>query len=210
MGKLIAVVGNVGVGKTTFVQRFCAATGYMPALEAHAERPFQAEFAANPQHGALANQIDYLLVRAEQEQAIRRLNGVGVNDGGLDQDVFFFTRYFAHTGYLQPREYDLCQRFFHFTRSTLPPPDLFIYLTAPVEMLIDRYARRSRAFEVITPADIPLLESFVREWMESITAAPVITVDAATDDPSFSTQIATLLASFPGLLAQVQSTSNDS
>ena len=83
MGKLITVVGNSGVGKTTLTHRLCTAVPqFTAALEQHAERPFQALFAADLQRYALANQIDYLLYRAEQERILRHEKQIAIIDGG--------------------------------------------------------------------------------------------------------------------------------
>ena len=192
MAKLIAVIGNVGVGKTTFAQRLCAATSYTLAREDHADRAFHHAFALGDNAAALANQMDYLLVRIEQEVAIRNGNTVGVLDGGLEQDLFVFTRYFAHRSLMTPPEYALCQRLYQFARRTLPQPDLLIYLHAPAEVLLERYTRRHRTVEVIKPADIALLDRFVQDGLAALANVSTLQVDASADDPSFATTLATL------------------
>ena len=70
MGKIIVVIGNSGVGKTTLCAALSAAGPFAVGLEQHAERPFQALMAADPPRYALANQVDYLLRRAEQERCL--------------------------------------------------------------------------------------------------------------------------------------------
>lgn len=192
MSNLIAVAGNVGVGKTTFTQRLCAAAGYAAALEDHSRRAFHTDLVAS-RHAALANQMDFLLLRADQERSIRRGSTVGVQDGGLDQDFYVFTRFLLHTGALEPREYELCRRLHEFARQLLPPPDLIIYLTAPLDVLVARRAARNRPAEVIAAADLPMIGDFVQEWIAAVDAPPVITVDATVDDPSFGTTIEALL-----------------
>ncbi len=192
MAKLIAVLGNVGVGKTTFAQRLCAATSYSLAREDHADRAFHHALALGDHTAALANQIDYLLVRAEQEATIRNGDTAGVLDGGLEQDMFVFTRYFAHKNLLTPPEYALCQRLYQFTRRALPQPDLLIFLHAPVEVLMERYTRRQRTVEVIQRADIALLERFVQDGLNALATVPTLRVDASADDPTFATTLVAL------------------
>lgn len=192
MGKLITVIGNVGVGKTTFARQLCTQLSYSLQLEDHSDRPFHTAFAANRATSALQNQLDFLLLRAEQEHAIRAGAEVGVVDGGLEQDFFVFTRYFAHIQALSPSEYQLCERLYHLVRRALPTPDLVIYLSAPLDVLVARHAARRRAVEVIGPEDIPLVDRFVRDWVQHLSTSPCITVDAAEDDPSFSSTITEL------------------
>ena len=202
MAKLIAVIGNVGVGKTTFAQRLCEATGYTFAREDHANRVFHDDFALGNHTLALANQIDYLLIRAEQEATIRSEGSVGVLDGGLEQDLYVFTRYFTHVGLLTPQEYNLCRRLYNFVRRTLPAPDLFMYLHAPVDILMQRYTRRRRSVEVIKASDIPLLESFVHDWLADFKDIPTLTVDVSADDPTFAMTIATLKEPLQHIIGQ--------
>src|SRR5215211_9050373 len=124
MGKLIAVVGASGVGKTTLVralakafppvlptmhrddpgtahQGMCVSSleGFQTAYEGHADRPFQSLFKEDRRY-ALANQIDYLLVCAEQEKQLRASPHIGLMDGGLDLDFHGFTRLFHRRGLL--------------------------------------------------------------------------------------------------------------
>ena len=118
MGRLIAIMGNTGVGKSTLARQLCRLHDFTSGLEQHAERPYQRLFAqaepssADQKRYALANQLDYLLLRAEQEQYIRSLPGLGIQDGGLDLDFYVFTRHFYQKGYLAEAEYVLCQRLY--------------------------------------------------------------------------------------------------
>ena len=88
MGKLITIVGNSGVGKTTLANELCRVISFITGLEQHEERPFQKQFSLDLRRYALANQIDYLLYRAEQEQYIRQSDSVGIQDGGLEDDFY--------------------------------------------------------------------------------------------------------------------------
>ncbi len=188
MGKLIAVIGNTAAGKTTLVAALAAAAPFVTGLEQHTERPFQQTFANELQAGgaggyryALANQIDYLLLRAEQEQTLRRQLGAGLVDGGLDEDFFVFSRHFHALGYLSDAEHALCERFYRYVRTVQPPPDLFIYLAAPLEVLHARFRQRSRAVEIAAIDHLAGLQQQVDSWVASIDPAHLLVVDAGRD-----------------------------
>lgn len=186
LGKLIAVIGNTAVGKTTLVSQLTTAAPFVTGLEQHIERPFQQLLADDLKAGrgrryALANQLDYLLLRAEQEQEIRSQTGIGVVDGGLDEDFFVFTRGFHANGILDDAEYALCERFYRFVRAVQPGPDLFILLDAPIQVLANRLARRNRPVEIATAADLELLQQQVNEWRRQIPAERLLVIDASTD-----------------------------
>ena len=129
MSKLVAIVGASGVGKTALVSALAKSKGFETAYEQHTERPFQSLF-KNDSRYALANQIDYFLLRAEQEKNLRASPRIGLIDGGLDLDFYGFTRLFHSRGLLTDPEFDLCRRIYEFIRQELPRPELTIRLSA--------------------------------------------------------------------------------
>lgn len=194
MGQLVVVVGNSGVGKTTLVNALAELAPFAVAREQHEERPYQALMKADPQRYALANQLDYLLLRAEQERAIRQSSATGLVDGGLDLDFHGFTRLFHQHGYLTDAEYDLCRRLYDQLRAGLGPPDLIIRLVAPVGVIAERYAQRGRTIEITQMADLLALGQLVDAWLDSLPSEACLTIDAATDDVLHRPQLDRLLA----------------
>jgi len=192
MGKLIVVVGNSGVGKTTFAHHLCQRGPFALALEEHTERPFQALFAQELKRYALANQIDYLLLRAEQEGRIRQGVAAGVQDGGLELDFHVFTQRFYQLGYLTPAEVALCSRLYTQLRCQLPPPDLIIYLYAPLHVIAERYRRRQRPLEIAQLDDLAALDALLNDWLRQVATIPVLRVDASIDDPEYSQSLSSI------------------
>ena len=169
MGKIIAMVGTTGVGKTSLVRALCKSGLYTAALEQHKERPFQQLFKEN-QKFAFPNQIDYLMLRAEQEQLLRQSAKTGLVDGGPEMDFHGFTRLFHSHRWLTNPEYFLCKRFYQFTRSYLPPPDLIIHLTANPKVIARRLESRKR-INIADPRDIRKLAAYLEDWLSSIPSA---------------------------------------
>jgi deoxyadenosine/deoxycytidine kinase len=200
MGKLITVVGNSGVGKTSFTRQLSRHLPLVHALEQHAERPFQAGFARDLGRLALPNQVDYLLFRAEQELKIRRQAADGIQDGGLDEDFWVFTRLFFRKGYLSEPEFRLCERLYTLVRELLPPPDLVIYLTAPLDIIRGRFAQRNRSLEIAQLPDLPEMEALLQSWLSRIDPDSLITVDASADDPQYQGIIPPLLSRIEAIL----------
>jgi deoxyadenosine/deoxycytidine kinase len=205
MGKLIAVIGNCGTGKTTLTQRLCEAGHYHALLEQHKERPFQQQFSDDFRKYSLSNQMDYMLFRAEQELYARRNDITGVQDGGLDQDFQVFTRLFHHKGYLDDSQYRLCERLYTTLRAELPLPDLFIKLSAPLDILVERRLSRKRSLDIVETGDLGELDRLIQDWMSGLGAVPVISIDTSADDPLYEGVIDSLVRKVGKILREAYS-----
>jgi deoxyadenosine/deoxycytidine kinase len=191
MNKLVVVVGPSGVGKTTFVQALAETGNFQTALEQHTERPFQA-IAKEDRHYLFHNQMDYLLLRAEQERDLRRAGGVGLMDGGLDLDFHGFTRLFLQRGLLSPEQFDVCRRFYVFARACLPLPDLIVRLRAAEETVAVRMSRRKR-INIVSAEDTVLFESFLDEWLAALPPEKVLELDVTHETLGYNQSIQTTL-----------------
>lgn len=167
MAKLIAIIGNCGSGKTTLANLLGDKLGYRLLLEQHEERPYQRSFMRDHSQMGLQNQIDYLLLRAEQERMLRCDTITGIVDGGLDQDFQIFTRLFHRKGYLSDADFRLCERLYRILRQALSPPDLTIRLAAPLEVLQARLRKRQRPLDIVSPEDLPVIDALFDEWMQN-------------------------------------------
>jgi deoxyadenosine/deoxycytidine kinase len=191
MNKLIVIVGPSGVGKTSLTKALASGGGFKAALEDHRERPFQLLFKQDPKY-ALANQLDYLLFRAEQEKGLRQVGETALMDGGLEQDFHGFTRLFHARGMLTNGEFELCRRLYALTRGLLPPPDLIIALSAHPRIIRKRLAARSR-INIATGEDILLLNNFLNEWLDSIDVDRILRLDVSTEKQDYAQSIPTIM-----------------
>ena len=191
MNKLISVVGASGVGKTALVQALARTGKFSVAYEQHAERRFQNLFKQDNRY-ALANQIDYLLLRAEQEATLRTSTKIGLMDGGLDLDFHGFTRLFHHRRLLTDPEHDLCKRVYSFVRANFPAPDLIVRLNANEGTIAQRLSTRARV-NIASAEDTALFNSFLDEWLANIPPTQVLELDVSEEDIAYSKSVDTIL-----------------
>ena len=165
-------------------------------------RVFHERFACDPRRWSLANQIDFLVFRAEQELMIRQATTNGVQDGGLDQDFHVFTRHLFETGRLGRDEYDLCHRTYTLIRQVLPPPDVVIRVSATPPVLARRRKRRGRLTDerIIGRDELAGFELLLDKWTQQIYNAPVLSVDSM-DAFEFSPNIKSLASNIQGYFA---------
>lgn len=201
MGKLISIVGSSGTGKTTLVRALSAAGQFVTGLEDHVGRPFQLLFKQDARY-ALANQLDYLLYRAEQERTLRASPHIGLLDSGLDLDYHGFTRLFHSRGLLADPEFDLCRRFYEHTRTLLPPPELIVALGASEKNIRQRLADRNR-INIASEKDAGLFNSFVDEWLSTIPSARLLRLDVSSETSEYADSIPLILSAIQNRLTQL-------
>ena len=179
--RLVVVEGPIGVGKTTLARKLAASVGAESVLEQADENPFLERFYKNPRAAAFPTQLFFLFQRARQLQELRQQDmfaPVRVADYLLDKD-----RLFARIT-LDDEEYALYEQVYGRLSLDAPRPDLVVFLQAPVDVLMERIARRGIRYEKYIEAAYleKLIDAYTR-YFHQYTASPLLIVNAAAIDP---------------------------
>jgi len=181
---LVIVAGNIGTGKTSLAERLGARLGWVTAFESVADNPYLPDFYADMRSWSFHLQIFFLGHRAQQYLDLVALPQSAILDRSIYEDAHIFARALHHMSNLSERDYLAYRRVFDLLIAHLPPPDLLIYLRAPVSVLMKRIRKRGRAIEGgITAEYLSLLDSFYNEWIKTFDNCPVLTI--RTDDLDF-------------------------
>jgi deoxyadenosine/deoxycytidine kinase len=175
--RLIVVAGNIGAGKTSLTERIGTRMGWESAFESVSDNPYLPDFYADMRSWSFHLQIFFLGHRAEQYLDLAQSSQSAILDRSIYEDAYIFARALHHLGNISERDYHAYLRVFNLLVSTLPPPNLLVYLKAPVSVLMDRIRQRGRDIESgISDEYLALLDSFYDDWMAAFDICPVLTI----------------------------------
>jgi deoxyguanosine kinase len=178
--RFVVVEGPIGVGKTSLARRLARSFGSELILEQADENPFLERFYRNPKSAALQTQLFFLFQRTRQLENIRQhdlFDTVRVADYLIDKDKLFGRLT------LDEEEFALYDQIYARLATDTPVPDLVIYLQAPVDILLERIARRGIKYEQQIERDYleKLQEAYAR-FFHGYDASPLLIVNAAQAD----------------------------
>lgn len=157
--RYIAVDGPIGVGKTTFCRLLADRMDGHLILEEAGANPFLKSFYRNRQRYAFQTQVFFLLSRYTQQRELieydlfmKRV----VADYTFEKDFLF-----ASINLSEP-ERIIYKQIADLLQKDLPRPDLVVFLTASVEVLLERIRRRSVDYE--KNIDVEYLEQVVEAY----------------------------------------------
>jgi len=179
--RYIVVEGAIGVGKTSLTRKLASTLGAQAVLEQADENPFLERFYRNPRVGALPAQLYFLFQRAQQQAQLQQhdlFGSVRVADYLLAKDDLFALMT------LDDEEYGLYRQVYDRLAIDPPRPDLVVYLQAPVDVLLDRIARRGIAHEsLIDRGYLTRLNEAYARFFHAYDESPLLIVNAANIDP---------------------------
>src|SRR5579859_1074149 len=145
----ITIEGNIGAGKTTLSHLLAKHFNARLILEQFADNPFLPKFYENPAQYAFPLELFFM---AERYKQLKELVHTGDLFQSLTVSDYLFTKclLFARIN-LPEQEYKLYQGLFEIMQSQLVPPDILIYLHAPVTRLQANIKKRNRSYEQAIP-----------------------------------------------------------
>jgi deoxyadenosine/deoxycytidine kinase len=181
--RFILVAGNIGAGKTSLTERLAARLGWRAAYESVADNPYLADFYKDMRAWSFHLQVFFLGHRAAQHKELAQDARSAIIDRSIYEDAYIFARALYEMRNLTERDYHSYRQLFDLVVNQLPPPDLLIYLRAPVSVLMERIGQRGRDIESGISADyLALLDRYYDEWLRDFNVCPVLMIESGNLD----------------------------
>lgn len=182
----IAISGNIGSGKTTLTQLLAKHYKWEQLQEAVDNNPYLFDFYKDMQRWSFNLQIFFLNSRYEQLLEIRRSGRNVIQDRTIYEDAYIFAPNLHAMGLMTTRDFENYHRLFLNMENSIQPPDLLIYLQAPVEKLVKQIAERGRDYEASISIDyLKRLNERYDGWIEKYDKGKLLVVDV--EDNAFHT-----------------------
>jgi deoxyadenosine/deoxycytidine kinase len=182
--KHIAIAGNIGVGKTTLVEKLAHHYGWMPRFEAVDNNPYLADFYEDMKAWAFPLQIYFLNSRFNHIQSLQQEQATIIQDRTIYEDAFIFAKNLLKSGHLSERDFNTYFDLFQSMTSMIKAPDLLIYLRASLPKLTSQIALRGRSYEnTISLKYLEDLNQHYEEWIGTYSRC-VLSVGVSPGQPA--------------------------
>ena len=178
MKRSIAIAGNMGTGKSTFVEFLHRNYDVVPFYEPNDMNPYLADFYKDMKRWAFQSQLYFLSNKFRLHQELDRQPGVVALDRTIFEDAEIFATALYQMRKISKRDWETYQGFYHAILDAIRPPDLMIYLRCSMRTLRQRIRMRGRKME----RDVPLsylkrLDRLYEGWIERYDMSEVLVLE---------------------------------
>jgi len=178
--RYIAIEGAIGVRKTSLAKFLANQFGWRLVQEEVGINPFLERFYENPKKYAFQTQLFFLLSRYRQQRELAQ--GNLFENGVVSDYVLAKDKIFALVN-LEDDEISLYDAIYKLLVSTVPRPDLVIYLQARPEVLLSRVRKRGVEYERNISLDyLKTLSDAYNEYFFHYNETPLLVVNTSEID----------------------------
>jgi deoxyadenosine/deoxycytidine kinase len=177
----VAIAGNIGAGKTHVARVLGERLGWPVYYEPVIDNPYLDRFYADMTRWSFHLQVYFLSERYKAQRRFQLENRSFIQDRTIYEDAEVFARTLHAQGDMAKDDYETFRSLFWEMVETLRPPNLIVYLRAPLAALLERIGARGRECERSIRADyLGRLDAAYGRWMaEARDRFEVLEVDTA-------------------------------
>ena len=171
----IAVVGNIGSGKTTLTKMLAAHYGWTPKFESVDYNPYLADYYEDMERWSFNLQIYFLNKRFKDVVDISKTDEIIIQDRTIYEDARIFAPNLHAMGLMSTRDFENYSDLFDLMMSMVNPPDLLIYLKSSIPNLVAQIQKRGREYEKGIRIDyLTGLNERYDEWTPTTSSSPTV------------------------------------
>jgi deoxyguanosine kinase len=160
--KFIVIEGLIGAGKTSLSKKIAEQFNAKLILEQFADNPFLPKFYKDPEKYSFQLELSFLAERYHQLK--QELISGDLFKNFLISDYYFTKSLIFAKSTLADDEYHLFRNLFNIILTTLPKPDLYVFLHLNPENALKNIKKRGRDYE--QSIDIDYLEKIRKNYFE--------------------------------------------
>lgn len=174
----IAIVGNIGAGKTTLTSLLSKQMGFEPQFEAVEHNPYLEDFYSDMKRWSFNLQIFFLNSRFRHILELQKEKRNIIQDRTIYEDAYIFADNLHDMGLMTTRDYENYSQIFESVLQFVTPPDLLIYLKASVPTLVNNIQLRGRDYEAGIRLDyLSKLNEKYEKWIGSYQGGKLLILD---------------------------------
>ncbi|MCD6047491.1 MAG: dck [Gammaproteobacteria bacterium] len=194
----IGIIGNIGVGKSTFVKELkktpqakillSSFPGQTGDEQVHTFReefdPVVLDaFYKDPTTTAFMAQIEFLNGRLRRQEKISQARGIVLEDRTIFEDYHVFGKAQKILGHMNEEEFRAYQRSYKLLTEKIDQPDLVVYLRADTDVLLERIHKRGRDSERLISWDyLDLLNRLYEDFVRKHIRCPVLIIESNREE----------------------------
>jgi deoxyguanosine kinase len=204
----VTIEGCIGAGKTTLSSMLAAEFNANLILEEFENNPFLAKFYEDPERHAFTVELFFMAERFHHLKNL--LSKADLFKSFTISDFHFQKSQIFASQTLNENEEKLYRTLFDIINTSLPKPDLVIYLYAPVELLLQNIRKRGRAYEQQISSDYldkiqkAYLEYFKYQTNSSIVLLDTENINFVDNESDFRFLTDILKSSFPNGITSIK------
>ncbi|MEG0260506.1 MAG: deoxynucleoside kinase [Lysinibacillus sp.] len=156
----VTIEGPIGVGKTSLSKEIATTFNYHLLKEIVDENPFLNKFYEDIEEWSFQTEMFFLCNRYKQLTDIKKYRVV--NNAPVIADYHIFKNLIFAKRTLVKSEYDKYEEIYQILTKDMPVPNVVVYLSASVDMLMKRISMRGREFEKMISRDY--MEQLVADY----------------------------------------------
>lgn len=179
--RFLVIEGNIGAGKTTLAKMIAGEMNAKLVLEQFADNPFLPKFYDDPDRYSFPLELSFLADRYNQIK--KDVFNPELFQSFTIADYFFAKSAIFAQNTLKDDEYRLFRQIFDIVFESMPKPDLYVYLHADTDKLLQNIRNRGRSYEQnITGDYIDKIRSGYFTFFKQISSFPVLIIDISKID----------------------------